>query len=70
MPYKLSVLHKFASDDNAECLQKAFNCKPNYSRDNMKRSPLDYAMYVKSYDCVDIILDNFFAMDLEIEYMD
>lgn len=36
----------------------------------MKRSPLDYAMRSKSYDCVDIILDNFFAKDYEIEQMD
>lgn len=31
---------------------------------------MDYALYAKSYDCVDVILDNFFAMNLEIEFMD
>ena len=36
----------------------------------MKRSPLDYAMNVKSFDCVDVILDNYFARDLEIGNID
>jgi len=41
-----------------------------YTRDNMKRSPLDYAMNVKSYDCIDVILENYFAMELETGDMD
>jgi hypothetical protein len=36
----------------------------------MKRSPLDYAMNVKSYDCIDVILENYFAMELETGDMD
>lgn len=48
MPQNLNIVHYFACDDNAECLQKAFDFGANYERDNQKRSPLEYALEVKS----------------------
>lgn len=43
LPFNISMLHFFASENNGLCVQKCFDLEMKYSRDIFGQSPLSYA---------------------------
>jgi len=67
LPYKVNVLHYFAYQNNSEGLGIALSNRALYFRDKlMKRTPLEYAMERRSFECTELLLE--YIMQLENIY--
>lgn len=57
LPHKLTLLHFFAYSNSAASLQACLNFGSIYTRDKSNKTPLEYAMERKSYDCAAILIE-------------